>query len=71
MAKHLPEPVPCPKCGADPSVEECAPWPKEYGRAPWYVGCYRGGSNEHFVGVNGDTRREAIENWNREARVTT
>ena len=54
---------PCPVCGGDPMVEQCEPWPRECGPAPWYVGCYKGGGDEHFVGVNGDTRDEAMRLW--------
>lgn len=57
----------CPRCGSQPEVDRCEPWPRSLGPAPWYVGCYRSGSNEHFVGVNGDTQADAIAEWDREA----
>jgi hypothetical protein len=58
--------LPCPHCGAQPSIETCEPWPAKAGPPPWHAGCYRGGSNEHYVGGNGDTKAEAIAVWNRE-----
>lgn len=67
MAKHLPDLKPCPYCGRQPSVEICEPWSKTDGPQPWYAGCYQPGAREHFVGDNGVTRGEAMENWNREA----
>ena len=57
---------PCPVCGHDPLVEQCEPWDKSLGPPPWYVGCYAGGSDEHFVGVNGDTKAEALRLWREE-----
>ncbi len=45
--------------GACACTEECGP-------APWYVGCYKGGGDEHFVGVNGDTKAEALRLWREE-----
>lgn len=33
---------------------------------PWYAGCYRMTPEEHFVGVNGDSRADAIREWNAE-----
>jgi len=66
MTEHLPNLLPCPKCGSRPEVERCAPWPRGMSPIPWYVGCYRGGEDEHFVGVNGETQREAMLEWNRE-----
>ena len=66
MALHLPSLLPCPVCGAKPEVDECGPWPAGMGPAPWYVGCYRSGSDEHFVGVNADTKRQAMLDWNNE-----
>jgi hypothetical protein len=64
--KSLP---PCPVCGEVPLIERCEPWDqKSYGPPPWYVGCYKpGGGNEHFVGVNGDTRAQAERAWRVEA----
>ena len=59
---------PCPRCQQQPEVERCGPWPKSYGPAPWYVGCYQGGDDEHCVAVNGDTIEEALANWEREVR---
>lgn len=60
----MPEPKPCPVCGGKPDVERCAPWPKDHGPAPWYVGCYRAGAHEHHRGVNGGTKADAIAKWN-------
>lgn len=57
--------TPCPFCGSQPTVEICEPWPRHYGRQPWYAGCYRGGAREHFIGGNGVTRREAVAEWER------
>lgn len=57
---------PCPVCGSAPEVERVEPWPRSLGPAPWYVGCYRGGKSEHFIGVNGDTKAEAMGEWWRE-----
>lgn len=53
----------CPVCGRAPYVEECEPWPTDHGRAPWAVGCYHTLPIEHFVGVNGDTKAEALSAW--------
>lgn len=60
--------TPCPYCGRQPEVDKCAPWPRGQGPQPWYVGCYRSGEREHFIGANGDTKAEAMENWEREVR---
>ena len=57
-------PNPCPVCGRKPDVDRCGPWPKDSGPAPWYVGCYDPGIDEHFRGVNGDTKSDAINQWN-------
>lgn len=57
---------PCPICGRDPVIERCEPWPKEAGPQPWHVGCYRNGVFEHYIGVNGDSRDDAIAEWDRE-----
>ena len=57
---------PCPYCGRDPVIETCGPWPKDAGPAPWHVGCYAGGNDEHYIGANGDTRADAIAAWDRE-----
>lgn len=65
------EASPCPRCGAKPDIEKCWPWPHGCGPAPWYVGCYSGGNDEHFVGVNGDTRKEALANWEIEVKGST
>ena len=54
---------PCPICGRDPLIERCEPWPDGLGPAPWYVGCYQGGDEEHCVAVNGDDRADAIRLW--------
>lgn len=57
----------CPICGGSPYVEEVEPWNTKNGPAPWAAGCYRMVPFEHFVGVNGDTERDAIREWNTEA----
>lgn len=57
--------TPCPHCGRQPTVERVAPWPGGIGPAPWHVGCYRSGNNEHYVGDNGDTKLDAIAAWER------
>ena len=59
-------PTPCPHCGRQPKIETCEPWPRNAGSVPWYVGCYFSGTPEHFIGVNGDTKAEALEEWERE-----
>lgn len=59
-------PTPCPYCGRQPHIERCEPWPKEAGPQPWYAGCYSGGEREHFIGTNGDTRADALKNWEQE-----
>lgn len=64
MGKHIEDTKPCPVCGRQPTIEVCAPWPKDMGPPPWYVGCYDPGRNEHFRGVNGDTRADAVKQWN-------
>ncbi len=58
---------PCPQCGRDPVIERCEPWQKDMGPQPWHVGCYQGGSDEHYVGADGDTRDEAVANWDKAA----
>lgn len=58
--------TPCPYCGRQPLVAVCEPWPRNVGAAPWYAGCYLGGSREHFVGGNGTTRAEALATWEAE-----
>lgn len=63
----IPRPTACPVCGAQPYVEQCDPWPRWHGRAPWAVGCYSLHPIEHFVGVNGDNQLDAIRLWNSEA----
>lgn len=60
--------TPCPYCNRQPSVERCEPWSRSDGPQPWYVGCYQGGSGEHFIGANGDTREDAMRNWEREVK---
>jgi len=45
-------------------MDKCAPWPRDAGPQPWYACCYQREPSEHFVGVNGDTRRETMELWN-------
>ena len=57
----LPLAITCPICSSAPYVEEC--WHK----GPWAVGCYKMLPFEHFVGVNGDSRLDAIREWNIEA----
>lgn len=60
---------PCPHCGRQPDIDECGPPPAGWrGKLGWYAGCYQPGNDEHFVGVNGDTRVEAVRLWNVEAR---
>lgn len=59
------DPKPCPVCGRKPQVEKCEPWGGP-GAAPWYVGCYDPGIKEHFRGVNGDNKLDAIKRWNQE-----
>lgn len=56
---------PCPVCGSVPDVEPCEPWPKDAGPQAWYVGCYRQQPVEHFRGVNGDDRADALKNWSK------
>lgn len=53
----------CPRCGARPKAERVEPWPNGYGPAPWHIGCYKGGVNEHYVGGNGDTYQDAMAAW--------
>lgn len=53
----------CPVCGREPYVEEC------WHNGPWAVGCYNINPTEHFVGVNGDNRSDAIRAWNIETRT--
>lgn len=64
--KSRPAMSPCPYCKREPSVERCEPWSSADGPQPWYVGCYQGGSAEHFIGANGDTKADALKNWERE-----
>lgn len=59
---------PCPYCNSPPDVGPCTGWPRNMGKPPWHVGCYRSGDREHYIGVNGDTKAEALENWEREVR---
>ena len=67
MPIHLPEMLKCPVCGSRPDIGKCEPWDaKEYGPAPWYACCYRGGENEHCVAANGDTQRAVMDEWNAE-----
>lgn len=58
----------CPYCKRPPKVERCEPWPASSGPQPWYVGCYQPGNAEHFIGANGDTREDALRNWEREVK---
>ena len=58
---------PCPRCGRAPDIDECGPVPRGEKHLGWYAGCYQPGADEHFIGVNGDTRDEVIDNWNLEA----
>lgn len=60
------QPSPCPYCGRQPDIEPCEPWPRSAGPQPWYAGCYQAGEREHFVGCNGDSKADAIKNWERE-----
>jgi hypothetical protein len=69
MAKYYAEPEPCPICGRKPEIEQCAPWPRDMGTAPWYAGCYDPTFHgEHFRGVNGNTKSAAINKWNELAK---
>lgn len=65
---HLPELQPCPHCGSRPEIDRCAPWPPGLGPAPFYIGCYRSGDDEHFIGVNANTQRQAMLDWNDEVQ---
>jgi len=65
MAERVREVLPCPYCGDRPEIDRCIGWPRDLGPAPWYIGCYRGGDGEHFIGVNADTQAEARAEWNR------
>ena len=53
---------PCPVCSGQPDVEECS-----IPGTGWAVGCYKMIPFEHFVGVNGDSRLDAVRAWNVEA----
>lgn len=64
--KHLPDLLPCPVCGRKPDIGRCEPWPSDLGKPPLYAVCYSPGSDEHCYGVNGDSQREVMENWNAE-----
>lgn len=66
MAQHLPEALRCPICGDRPDVGECGPATKETGPLGWYAGCYKPSGPEHCVMANGDTRSQAIINYNAE-----
>lgn len=66
MILSIPKPCNCPVCDSAPYVEQCEPWPRGHGPAPWSVGCYRMTPIEHFVGVNGDNQLDAIRAWNAE-----
>lgn len=66
MAQHLPQTLPCPVCGSRPSIDVCAPWPRDCGPPAWYAICYQPGEDEHCVGVNGDNQRNVMEVWNEE-----
>lgn len=67
----IPKPRACPVCGSLPYVEQCEPWPRGQGPAPWAAGCYSMRPIEHFVGVNGDNQLDAIKLWNSEAERHT
>lgn len=58
----------CPVCSSDPYVEQVESWPGRLGAAPWAVGCYKMIPTEHFVGVNGDTKEQALSNWEYEVK---
>lgn len=64
-------PSPCPICGRQPTVEECGPWPRHLGPAPWVVYCYQSDNREHYVGGDGDTEADAMASWEAEARRRT
>ena len=60
------KPKPCPVCNRQPDVDLCDPWKKQWGPQPWYAGCYSNNPKEHYIGGNGDTRKEAIAVWEAE-----
>lgn len=56
----------CPVCNRQPDVGMCEPWPKSAGTQPWHAGCYGTKPVEHYIGGNGDTRKEAVAVWEAE-----
>ena len=58
----------CPICAAFPDYGQCEPWPADFGPPPFYTTCYKTTPIEHCFGGNGDTLREAQEEWNAEVR---
>lgn len=54
----------CPICYSPPDIGLCSPWMQCAAPQPFYAVC-----NEHRMGVNGDTRRDAIKAWNMEVRT--
>ena len=69
-AIQLPAIAPCPICGGEPDIDECGPLPRGAPHLGWYAACYRMTPEEHFVGVNADTRLEAVRLWNDQAANT-
>lgn len=56
----------CPVCGSRPSIEECGPRPRGCPPLGWRAGCYSVIPEEHYIGVNADTRLDAVRQWNQE-----
>ena len=57
----------CPVCGRKPDIDVVTGWPRDrkaFGKPPWYADCFAFGNDEHCVGASGDTKQEAIRNWN-------
>lgn len=55
---------PCPVCGKQPDVDRCHPGPG------WYANCYGLRPYEHNIGGNGETRDEAIAEYNAEVALS-
>ncbi len=64
------EVAPCPVCGRAPDIGRCGPWPKKYGPAPWYAACFSMYPREHYMGAGGNSRSEAIDEWNERAAAS-